>query len=147
MKRLIITTIITVLMFGCAHFTVKPETTQTVVEIAAFTLGYEGVDRYPRAFNGAAEFIEKMLPFVDVAPTEEDWQITISNIGDGVINLIADHVRGDPLLEHHARKLLDLIYIEIDIGSGKPIPVEQAKLLLAALPEFVAGVRAAQGGK
>ena len=60
--------------------------------------------------------------------------------------MISDHVRGDPLLEHHAKKLLDLIYIDIDVGSNELIPPEQAELLLAALPEFVAGVRAQQGG-
>ena len=54
---------------GCAHIKANPEATKTVVEIAAYTLGYQGVDRYPGAFRDAATLIERMLPFVEKAPT------------------------------------------------------------------------------
>ena len=137
--------LVLILLTGCAHIKANPEASKTIVEIAAFTLGYEGVDRYPRAFNAAADFVEKMLPRID-ATEGQDRSRLISVIGNGVIDLISDHVQGDPLLEHHGRKLLDLIYIEIPVGSYLPLPEEQSKLLLAALPEFVAGVRARQGG-
>ena len=128
-------------------FRINPKATKTVAEVAAYTLGYKGADRYPRAFNDAAEFIEKMLPFIDPAPSPEDRRQVITSIGEGVINLISDHIQGDPLLEYQARKILDLVYIDVQVGSGELIPEEQAELLLTALPEFVAGVRARQGGK
>ncbi|MBW2075895.1 MAG: hypothetical protein JRI58_14345 [Deltaproteobacteria bacterium] len=121
----------------CASLQMRPETETTVIEVAAFTLGYKGCQKYPDQFMRAARVIETSLPAL------QEETITLQEIVSLVATVIRPAIDRDPLLEYQAKKLLGVLYIQITPRKVL-VPDNQVNLIMVALPEFVAGVQAAQ---
>ena len=138
MKSIIwLCSLILVLSFAsCASFSLKSETAQVASRIAAYTVGYEGVQKDKDVYLEMAKIAKDGLVLIE---TDE---ATLNQIIDDMKSVGAEAITSNPLIQYQVKELLSLIDVELDIGIPADIPEDKHKIVKESLVAFIEGVHA-----
>ena len=138
MKSIIwLCSLILVLSFAsCASFSLKSETAQVASEVAAFTLGYKGVQKDRGTFIEMAKAAEDGLELI-----EKD-KMVLNQLVEDMKSMGAAAITSDPLMKYQVEKLLSLIDVDLDIGVPADVPEDKHKIVKESLVAFIEGVHA-----
>jgi len=138
-KRLLATVFVCLFFVGCGAMSITPsqiDPSETLVDVAAFTLGYKGFEKNQASFTEAYDILDNQYELSTI--TKEQAEDLVRKLKEE----LSDEITTDPILKRNLSKIFGVINIEFT-GDLVVIDVKELKYTRVALTAFKEGIGAA----